>query len=70
VAVEWPLSTVHADMGLDTEQLSVRSPTSHALEELVGSPGVLVASEDFLVSSIHPIAVFTGRHYSLIISQV
>ena len=60
VAVERPHSTMHADVCFDAEQLRVRSSTGQALEELIRSPGILVASEYFLVASVHAFTVFTG----------
>lgn len=70
VAVEGPLSTMHAHVGLDAEQLGVGSPAGQALEELVGPPCGLVTSEYFLISSVHSLAVVPGRLDRLVVSRI
>ena len=60
VAIERPLTAMHAYVGLDAEQLCVSSAAGQALKELIRSSRVLVASEYFLISSVHAFAVVTG----------
>ena len=69
MAVEGPLPAVHAHVSLDAEQLSVRSPAGVALQELVRPPRVLVASEYFLVASVHALAVVAGGLDRLVVSH-
>ena len=70
VAVKGPLSTMHADMGLDAEQLSVGSPAGQAFEKLVGPSCGLVTSEYFLISSVQSLAVVPGRLDRLVVSRI
>ena len=70
MTVEGPLSAVHAHVSLDAEQLSVCSAAGVALQELIGSPRVFVASKYFLVASIHALAVVAGGLDRLVVSQV
>ena len=70
VAVEGSLTAMHANVRLDAEQLSVSSSTSRALKQLIGSPGTLVAGEDFHITSVHTIAILLRRENVLIVSEV
>ena len=70
VAVEGPLSAVHAHVRLDAEQLSVCSSAGVALQELIRSSRVFVASKYFLVASVHALAVVTGGLDRLAVSRV
>ena len=70
VAVEGSLSAVHAHVSFDAEQLGVSSPACCTFEQLVWSPGTLVAGEDFHITSVHTVAVLFGGEHILVVSQV
>ena len=69
-AVEGSLAAMHSNMCFDTEELRVGSSTICAFEKLVRSISRLVASEYFLISSVHAVAVFDGRKDCFEVSQV
>lgn len=70
MAVEGPLPAVHAHVSLDAEQLGVCSSAGVALQELIRSSRVFVASKYFLIAPIHALAVVTGGRDRLVVSQV
>ena len=60
VAMERPLTAMHANMGSDTEQFGICPSALIALEELVRPVGFSVANENLLVASGVSTAVFKG----------